>query len=92
MTFTKSEKEVIAYCVSLLENDISPSSPIKKDFHSILGKLQDIGIWGRIENKHLKEEDNFEELLEEIQYLTETEEGEFSCSTCDQVNTITKER
>jgi hypothetical protein len=55
MTFTKSEKEVIAYCVSLLENDISPSSPIKKDFHSILGKLQDIGIWGRIESKHFDE-------------------------------------
>ena len=55
MTFTKSEKNIIAYCVSILENDINPSSPIKKDFHSILGKLQDKGIWGRIENKHFEE-------------------------------------
>jgi hypothetical protein len=38
------------------------------------------------------QDDNFEELLEEIQDLTETEEGDFRCSTCDQVNTIAKER
>tara|TARA_R110001592_G_scaffold77815_1_gene233966 strand:+ start:103 stop:273 length:171 start_codon:yes stop_codon:yes gene_type:complete len=55
MPFTKSEKNIIAYCVSILENDISPSSPIKKDFHSILGKLQDKGFWGRIEDKHFEE-------------------------------------
>lgn len=36
--------------------------------------------------------DNFEELLEEIQNITETEDGDFRCSTCDQVNTLTKER
>jgi len=55
MTFTKSEKNIIAYCVSLLENDINPSSPIKKDFHNVLGKLQNEGIWGRIEDKHFEE-------------------------------------
>ena len=55
MTFTKSEKEISECGVSLLENDINSSSPIKKDFHSILGKLQDIGIWGRIEDKHFEE-------------------------------------
>ena len=38
------------------------------------------------------QDDNFEDLLEEIQDLTETEEGDFRCSTCDQVNTIAKER
>lgn len=55
MTFTKSEKNIISYCVSLLENDINPSSPIKKDFHNVLGKLQNEGIWGRIEDKHFEE-------------------------------------
>ena len=40
----------------------------------------------------LYEDNNSEQLLEEIQDLTETEEGDFRCSTCDQVNTITKER
>jgi len=38
------------------------------------------------------QDDNSEQLLEEIQDLTETEEGDFRCSTCEQVNTITKER
>jgi len=55
MKFTKSEKNIIAYCVSLLENDINPNSPIKKDFHSILGKLQFLGFWGRIDDKHFEE-------------------------------------
>lgn len=40
----------------------------------------------------LYENDNSEKLLEEIQDLTETEEGEFTCSTCIQVNSITKDR
>lgn len=40
----------------------------------------------------LYEDNNSEQLLEEIQDLTETEEGDFRCSTCDQVNTIAKER
>jgi len=57
MKFTKSEKNIIAYCVSLLENDINPNSPIKKDFHSILGKLQFLGFWGRIDDKHFEEEE-----------------------------------
>tara|TARA_R110000744_G_scaffold324202_1_gene430041 strand:+ start:88 stop:399 length:312 start_codon:yes stop_codon:yes gene_type:complete len=39
-----------------------------------------------------EEDDNFEELLEEIQDLTETEDGDFRCSTCDQVNSIAKQR
>ena len=38
------------------------------------------------------EDDGAEQLLEEIQNLTETEEGEFTCSTCMQVNSITKDR
>ena len=92
MTFTKSEKEIIAYCVSLSENDINPSSPIKKDFHSILGKLQDAGIWGRLDGVHFDEEECSEQLLEEIQDLTETEDGDFRCSTCDQVNALAKDR
>lgn len=38
------------------------------------------------------EDDGAEELLEQIQDITETEEGDFRCSTCDQVNTLAKER
>ena len=38
------------------------------------------------------EEDNSEQLLEEIQNLTETEEGEFTCSTCNHVNQLIKDR
>ena len=57
MTFTKSEKNIISYCVSLLENDITPNSPIKKDFHSILGKLQAKGFWGYIDDEHFEEEE-----------------------------------
>ena len=55
MTFTKTEKHIISYCVSILENDINPNSPIKKDFQNILGKLQSKGFWGRIEDKHFEE-------------------------------------
>lgn len=38
------------------------------------------------------EDNNSEQLLEEIQDLTETEDGDFRCSTCDQVNTLAKNR
>ena len=38
------------------------------------------------------EEDGAEELLEQIQDLTETEEGDFSCSTCEHVNRLIKDR
>ena len=38
------------------------------------------------------EDDGAEQLLEEIQDLTETEDGDFRCSTCDQVNAIAKDR
>ncbi len=38
------------------------------------------------------EDDGAEQLLEEIQDLTETEDGDFRCSTCDQVNALAKER
>jgi hypothetical protein len=38
------------------------------------------------------EDDGAEELLEEIQELTYTEQGEFSCSTCDHVNQLIKNR
>jgi len=38
------------------------------------------------------EDDGGEELLEEIQDLTYTEQGEFSCSTCDHVNQLIKNR
>ena len=38
------------------------------------------------------EADNSDELLEEIQDITETEDGDFRCSTCDQVNSIAKQR
>lgn len=58
MTFTKSEKNIISYSVSLLENDISPNSSIKKDFHSILGKLQSKGFWGYIDDKHFEQEES----------------------------------
>tara|TARA_R100001369_G_scaffold46223_1_gene72525 strand:+ start:671 stop:856 length:186 start_codon:yes stop_codon:yes gene_type:complete len=60
MTFTKSEKNIISYCVSLLENDINPNSLIKKDFHSILRKLQTNGFWGYIDDKHFFEEEESE--------------------------------
>tara|TARA_R110000803_G_C11908165_1_gene312909 strand:- start:460 stop:861 length:402 start_codon:yes stop_codon:yes gene_type:complete len=46
-------------------------------------------------NKHLigdHYDDNSEELLEEIQDITETEDGDFRCSTCDQVNSLAKNR
>ena len=38
------------------------------------------------------EDDGAEELLEEIQDLTYTEQGEFSCSTCNHVNQLIKNR
>tara|TARA_R110002167_G_scaffold312360_1_gene518057 strand:- start:251 stop:514 length:264 start_codon:yes stop_codon:yes gene_type:complete len=38
------------------------------------------------------EDNNSEEILEEIQDITETENGDFRCSTCDQVNSLTKNR
>ena len=38
------------------------------------------------------EDDNSEQLLEEIQDITETEDGDFRCSTCDHVNELTKNR
>jgi hypothetical protein len=38
------------------------------------------------------EDDGAEELLEEIQDITETEEGDFSCSTCNHVNQLIKNR
>jgi len=38
------------------------------------------------------EADSSAELLEEIQDITETEDGDFRCSTCDQVNSIAKQR
>lgn len=37
------------------------------------------------------ESDNSEQLLEQIQDLTETEEGDFRCSTCDHVNQLIKD-
>ena len=40
----------------------------------------------------LYEDDNSEELLEEIQDITETENGDFRCSTCDHVNELIKNR
>jgi hypothetical protein len=38
------------------------------------------------------EDDGAEELLEEIQDITETEEGDFSCSTCNHINQLIKNR
>ena len=38
------------------------------------------------------EDNNSEELLEEIQDLTETEDGDFSCSTCNHINQLIKDR
>ena len=38
------------------------------------------------------EGDNSEQLLEQIQDLTETEDGDFRCSTCDHVNQLIKDR
>lgn len=38
------------------------------------------------------EDDNSEQILEEIQDLTETEDGDFRCSTCDNVNSLIKNR
>ena len=40
----------------------------------------------------LYEDDNSEQLLEEIQDITETEDGDFRCSTCDHVNELIKNR
>ena len=91
MTFTKSELEIIAYCVSLSECDVVTNSPIKKDFNNILAKLQSVGIWGRIESKHFDEDENFEQILEDIEVITEND-GDFRCSTCDEVNDIVKNR
>ena len=92
MRFTKSEKNIIAYSVSFLENEINSSSSLKKDFRNILAKLQEKGFWGMIEDQHFEEDDNTEQLLEEIQDITETEPGDFGCSTCDQVNSLAKDR
>ena len=38
------------------------------------------------------EDDGTEEILEEIQDLTHTEEGDFSCSTCNHINQLIKNR
>lgn len=37
-------------------------------------------------------DDTAEELLEQIQDMTETEDGDFRCSTCDHVNSLIKNR
>ena len=38
------------------------------------------------------EDNNSEQLLEEIQDLTETEDGDFRCSTCNHINQLIKDR
>jgi hypothetical protein len=38
------------------------------------------------------EDDGAEELLDEIKDITETEEGDFSCSTCNHINQLIKNR
>jgi len=47
--FTKEQKEIIAYCVSVMECDIKPNSKMANDFKSILSKFQKNGIWGHID-------------------------------------------
>ena len=45
--FTKEEWEVIAYCVSLTENELSGKP--RKNAQKILGILQSKKIWGQID-------------------------------------------
>jgi len=47
--FTKEQKEIIAYCVSVMECDIEPDSKMAGDFKAILFKFQNQGIWGHID-------------------------------------------
>mgnify|MGYP003627160093 CR=1 FL=1 len=51
MKFSKQQLQVIAYSVSLLEsdgdNELSASTNV--DMQQILGKLQEVGIWGNVE-------------------------------------------
>jgi len=51
MKFSKKQLQVIAYSISLLEsdgdNELSASTNV--DMQQILGKLQEVGIWGNVE-------------------------------------------
>ena len=48
MKFTKSQFELIAYAVALLESDITNTKTLT-DAHHILGGLQSKGVWGIVE-------------------------------------------
>tara|TARA_R110000782_G_scaffold109134_1_gene198041 strand:+ start:2220 stop:2375 length:156 start_codon:yes stop_codon:yes gene_type:complete len=51
MKFSKQQLELIAYSVSLLESDGDNefSSNTNLEMQQILGKLQEVGIWGNVE-------------------------------------------
>ena len=48
MKFTKEQLEIIAYCLSLCESDLQGKTQAQT--REILGWLQQIGIWGYIED------------------------------------------
>jgi hypothetical protein len=48
MKFTKEQLEIIAYCLSLCESDFEGKT--QEQTHQILGTLQQMGIWGHIED------------------------------------------
>ena len=92
MTFNKTELEIISYCVDIMKCELVKNAPLESDFVSILEKLQKAGIWGRIETENFESlGDDYGQILEDIEVITENE-GDFRCSTCDEVNDIVKNR
>lgn len=49
MKYTEKQKEIIAYCVSILEMDENVKPLVRANMQLILSSFQDEDIWGRIE-------------------------------------------
>ena len=49
MKYTEKQKEIIAYCVSILETDENVKPLVRANMQLILASFQAEDIWGRIE-------------------------------------------
>tara|TARA_R110002153_G_scaffold264136_1_gene425827 strand:- start:402 stop:581 length:180 start_codon:yes stop_codon:yes gene_type:complete len=49
MKYTKKQKEIIAYCVSIVETDEDVKPEIRASMQLILATFQSEGVWGRVE-------------------------------------------
>ena len=49
MKYTEKQKEIIAYCVSIVETDEDVKPEIRANMQLILASFQAEDIWGRIE-------------------------------------------